>query len=79
MRLPLSGSDLAELAAAGISAAEAERQLALLAAPPPPARLLRPATVGDGVLRLDAARLEALERRGREARDGGRISKFVPA
>jgi len=75
----LSEADLAELAAAGISAAEAERQLALLAAPPQPARLLRPATVGDGVLRLDAERLEALERRGRDARDAGRISKFVPA
>ena len=79
MRPLLSASDLAELAAAGIPEDEARRQLALLAAPPPPARLVRPATVGDGVLRLDRARRAELVRRGEEARAGGRISKFVPA
>lgn len=54
-RASLTASDLAQLAAAGISPAEAERQLALLAAPPPPPRLLRPCTVGDGIARLDDA------------------------
>ena len=79
MTARLSAADLAQLAAAGIPSAEAERQLALLASPPPPLRLARPATVGDGVLRLSEERRAALEALGREARDAGRISKFVPA
>jgi hypothetical protein len=75
----LDEADLEHLAAAGIDRAEAARQLALLASPPPPARLARPCTVGDGILRLDEARLEQLEARGRAARDDGRLMKFVPA
>lgn len=75
----LDGRDLAQLAAAGISAAEAERQLALLVAPPPAVRLARPCTVGDGILRLSPERFAELEHRGAEARDAGRLSKFVPA
>lgn len=75
----LDGRDLAQLAAAGIPEVEAERQLALLASPPPPARLARPCTVGDGILRLAPERFAELERRGAEARDAGRLSKFVPA
>ena len=47
--------------------AEAERQLALLASPPPPLRLARPATVGDGV----AAPLRGAARRARSARPRG--------
>ena len=76
---PLSAEDRAQLAAAGIPAAEAERQLALLAAPPRPARLVRPCTVGDGILALPEGRLDELERRGRVAAEAGRLSKFVPA
>lgn len=79
MTPPLDGRDLAQLAAAGIPAAEAERQLRLLATPAPPARLARPCTVGDGILRLSPERFGELERRGAEARDAGRLSKFVPA
>jgi hypothetical protein len=75
----LTAADLAQLAAAGIRPEEAERQLALLASPPPRARLLRAATPGDGVLILSEARRAELERRGREAADAGRLSKFVPA
>lgn len=74
-----SAADLAQLASAGITPEEAERQLELLAAPPPRTRLLRPATPGDGVVRLSEARRAALEERGRAARDVGRLSKFVPA
>jgi hypothetical protein len=75
----LAPDDLAELAAAGIPRAEAERQLALLAAPPPPAALVRPCTVGDGVERLAPARLERLAARGAAERDRGRVTKLVPA
>jgi len=75
----LSAADLDQLAAAGISPAEAERQLELLRNPPPPAHLERPATVGDGIERLSAARQEALVELGRDAQRRGRVGKFVPA
>jgi hypothetical protein len=79
MTPPFDGRDLAQLAAAGIALAEAERQLRLLATPAPPARLARPCTVGDGILRLTPGRFDELERRGAETRAAGRLSKFVPA
>ncbi|MGE0640165.1 MAG: DUF4301 family protein [Thermoanaerobaculia bacterium] len=75
----LSPADLAELSAAGIDAAEALHQLAFLENPPARLRLLRPATAGDGVLRLPPEREEELVERGRAARDAGRLTKFVPA
>lgn len=75
----LTPRDLAELAARGISEAEAERQLALLRHPPRALRLVRPATVGDGILRLDPERQAALADLGRAAALAGRISRFVPA
>jgi hypothetical protein len=75
----LTPGDLRQLAARGIGEAEARRQLALLASPPPPMRLLRPCTVGDGVLRLDAFRQAELERRGAVALARLRAAKFVPA
>lgn len=75
----LSAEDRAELAAAGIAVAEAERQLELLASPPPRTRLLKPATIGDGVIRLEPGRETELIARACAARDAGRFTKFVPA
>ncbi len=75
----LSAGDLERLRATGIDAAEAERQLALLRRPPPPARLVRPATPGDGLLRLDERRQGELREVGEAARRAGRLTKFVPA
>ena len=75
----MDAADLAQLAASGIGPAEAGRQAALLASPPPPARLLRPCTVGDGIRRIegtDAGRYEAL---GTELLKTQRCAKFVPA
>ncbi len=57
-RESLTAADRAQLSDCGIPLAEAERQLALLAAAgaaagtPPATRLLRPATVGDGIERI---------------------------
>ncbi|HPA96549.1 MAG: hypothetical protein BWX64_00849 [Acidobacteria bacterium ADurb.Bin051] len=75
----LSPADLAALAAAGIAAGEAERQLALLAAPPPPLRLERPCAVGDGIVRLAPGDEPALLAAAREAAARGALAKFVPA
>ena len=75
----LSPGDRAQLLAQGIGEAEALRQLNLLAQPPAPVRLLRPCTVGDGILRLDAARQGDLEARGAALLGRARTAKFVPA
>jgi hypothetical protein len=75
----LTQDDLRQLAARGIGEAEARRQLALLASPPPAMRLLRPCTVGDGVQKLDAFRQAELERRGQDCLARLRAAKFVPA
>lgn len=77
--MSLSPADLARLAAVGISRDEAERQLALLASPPPPARLLRPCQAGDGILRLDETTAEGLLSAAAKAAADGRLAKFVPA
>jgi hypothetical protein len=72
-------ADLAQLAARGIDAAEAARQLALLADPPAAARLARPCTPGDGLQVLEEAQLEALEAVHAQAARAGRVQAFVPA
>ena len=67
----LTPQDDAQLAARGITRAEAERQLRLLAAPPRFAHLDRPCTVGDGLLALGRGGLARLEP-VREERGGAR-------
>ncbi|MCB1008248.1 MAG: DUF4301 family protein, partial [Acidobacteria bacterium] len=75
----LTAADLEQLAAAGIGEDEARGQLARLLEPPRPSRLVRPATAGDGVLRVDPTRVRALRELAERARDDGRLTKFVPA
>lgn len=72
-------ADRASLAARGIPAAEAARQLALMAHPPGYAELARPCTPGDGIERLDESRLPALLDAHAAAAAAGRVSAFVPA
>ena len=75
----LTAEDRARIVERGLTTDEVERQLALLRDPPPPTRLERPCTVGDGIVQLEgAARSDALEAWS-EAADMGRIAKFVPA
>ena len=71
--------DRRELAVRGIPEHEALRQLGLLAHPPGHARLERPCTVGDGIERLDEARLPALHAAHARAAAAGAVSLFVPA
>lgn len=75
----LTPADRLRLERAGIPLAEAERQLALLVSPPRPARLVRPATLGDGVETIPPEREDELVARAREAQAAGRFAKFVPA
>lgn len=75
----LSAADRAAVEAHGLTVAEAVRQLALFRDPPAPRRLARPATAGDGVLRIEESEHAALLALADEAARGGRLSKFVPA
>jgi hypothetical protein len=78
-RHPFNADDRAQLAARGVAESEALRQLALLASPPPPARLVRPCTPGDGIHVVPEARIESLLARHAEAAAAGRVSVLVPA
>lgn len=53
--------------------------MALLAAGVPATRLLRPATVGDGIERIREEEVPGLLERAREAQRQSRFLKFVPA
>jgi hypothetical protein len=72
-------ADLQQLAARGIAVAEAERQLRVLARGPAYCALERPCTPGDGLERLDDARVATLLATHAKSAALGRVSAFVPA
>ena len=69
----------AQLRDRGISEDEANRQLALIAAPVAYAELVRPCRLEDGIETIPAERQEALILLHEQAAHQGRCSKFVPA
>lgn len=75
----LGPSDLWDIEEHGLTEAEVRRQLGLLRNPPPPARLLRACTPGDGVEVLTDAVVEQCLAAHRDAAAAGRLSCFVPA
>ncbi|HUI27729.1 MAG TPA: DUF4301 family protein [Candidatus Kryptonia bacterium] len=75
----LRPQDVEQVAALGISLDEVQRQLRLFEQPPPCMRLLRPATVGDGIRRLTADEAATGAAAFDEACRAGRLLKFVPA
>ena len=76
----LHAADREQLEAHGIAAAEARRQLAVLRGPPPVARLVRPATLGDGIDALPTGpEADRLAEAGGAAARSGRLIRFVPA
>lgn len=77
--LELTERDLAQLRSHGVGRDEVERQLRYLRDLPRSKRLVRPATPGDGVVRLDPAAAPRLEALYEDAASRGRFSKFVPA
>lgn len=79
MATELSPADRAAIEAHGLTVAEVERQLAFFRNPPAPRRLARPATVGDGVVRIPESEHAALLALADEAAKAGRLTKFVPA
>lgn len=71
--------ELARLAEAGVNAAQARRQLELFDRGIPPIRLVRPATVGDGIKVLSKTEIQAAIARFDPAQAAGRMTKFVPS
>lgn len=76
---PFTPADLDRLRERGIAPEEALRQLALLREPPRALQLDRPATIGDGVVRIPQEDEPELIQLAEVAARQGRCSKFVPA
>jgi len=72
-------NDLQQLASKGISKETVEKQIQYFREGFPWAELVRPATVGDGILRFDDAQISELENYYEKNRHGLDILKFVPA
>jgi hypothetical protein len=71
--------DLGQLEERGILMKEVRRQLDQYEDPPGYSNLVRPCTVGDGIVRLSEADLPRLAAFHDAAAEAGRITKFVPA
>lgn len=74
-----SPADLAQLAAHGIPAVEAERQLAQVRHGQAWTRLVRPCTVGDGIRQLAAEQQPGLLARFAATAGAGGVTRFIPA
>lgn len=76
---PWTPADVEQLRERGIALEEASRQLELLRKPPARRRLDRPATVGDGIVRIPEERTAELIQLAELAARQGRCVKMVPA
>jgi hypothetical protein len=74
-----SPADRAAIEKHGLTVEEISRQLALFSDPPAPHRLVRPATAGDGIQRVEEGDHAALLALADETARAGRLTKFVPA
>jgi hypothetical protein len=74
-----SEEDFRAMSARGIDSAEALRQLEIFRRGVAPTKLLRPARVGDGIVRITPDEREALISLHDRAAGQGRMLKFVPA
>ncbi len=79
MQHPFSKQDIEQIEKQGITQEVVARQLETLRRGIPPIKLNRPATIGDGILKLDESQFPGLMKSHTEAASRGRISKFVPA
>lgn len=75
----LSRADLEALEHHGLDVADVQRQLRLLRRPPRALRLVRPCTVGDGIIRVQDDERSSIEALGAQATAAGEFAKFVPA
>jgi hypothetical protein len=77
--IDLTAEDLEQIDRRGIAPEEIRRQWTLLRAPPPPAPLDRPCTVGDGILALTPEAQDERIALFEPTAAAGRWSKLVPA
>ena len=77
--MPLNDRDISELSARSIDQGVAERQLQLLRSGAAHAPVLRPCTLGDGILILDEEDRQTLAATFRAASKRIRLARFVPA
>lgn len=77
--VPLSGRDIQQIQAHGLTLEQVQEQLRFFAQPPPPIRLARAARLSDGIQRIPPADQESYLKRQAEAARQGRFTKFVPA
>ncbi|MDA1184224.1 MAG: DUF4301 family protein [Acidobacteria bacterium] len=75
----LTQADIADIRASGRDPDRVELQWAALRETRQPTPVLRPATLGDGISRLEDHDRADLRRRHEEACQAGRVSSFVPA
>jgi hypothetical protein len=75
----LSSTDITTLQDTGLEETDVQRQLELLRHPPAPVRLLRPCTLGDGLVQLRPEEWDRLEKLAAGEAAKGTFAKFVPA
>ena len=76
----ITQSDLTQITAKGIDKISLEEQLERFAKGFEPLNIVRPATVADGIVRLDDTELEAsVQEYERAIKQGVSVAKFVPA
>src|SRR4030042_3700967 len=74
-----TAKDRRQMHSLGITEAQVLEQLHLLIQPPPPIRLVRPCTLGDGLQKISPEAQESLILLQEKAARAGRVQKFVPA
>ena len=75
----LNKQDLQQLAERNVTEEQVERQVAQLKRGTAYVKLIRPATIGDGILRMSPEQVEAMNRAFDEDKEYYQFTKFVPA
>lgn len=75
----LSQGDLLQIAERNVTEEQVERQVAQLKRGTAYVKLIRPATIGDGILRMSPEQVEAMNRAFDEDKEYYQFTKFVPA
>lgn len=79
MNIAFTDKDLRELAARGITQEKILNQIEIFKEGIPPAKLIKPCTVGDGITVISSGEEKRLTELYRDAAASGRTMKFVPA
>ncbi len=78
-QLTFSEQDRSQIRSHGLDEAQILAQLESFLHPPPPIELVRPCTVGDGIMRLNPSEAREIAQLQMREASKGRCMKFVPA